>query len=133
MRPIMSAKLTPLAATRMRTSPAAGAGSGACFICRTSGPPALVIQICFMGVLDVASGAKCLPRAPSPLRLALRPHRHHRTRLLGHALPFRRELQPARLVLIVRRRAGLRAALARLAAILFGSGLGHGATLRPHL
>ena len=73
MRPIMSAKLTPLAATRMRTSPAAGAGSGACFICRTSGPPALVIQICFMGVfLDVASGAKCLPRAPSPLRLALR-------------------------------------------------------------
>src|SRR5215471_5915900 len=48
MRPMMSAKLTPLAATRIRTSPALGSGSGASLISRTSGGPARVIHICRM-------------------------------------------------------------------------------------
>src|SRR6516165_10659081 len=46
----MSAKLTPLASTRIRTSPALGSGSGASFTSRTSGGPILVIQICRMTV-----------------------------------------------------------------------------------
>src|SRR5215467_11458849 len=46
MRPMMSAKLTPLASTRMRTSPVFGAGSAASLTRSTSGGPARVIQIC---------------------------------------------------------------------------------------
>src|ERR1700730_16655538 len=42
----MSAKLTPIASTRMRTSPGLGSGSGACLTARTSGGPNFVIQIC---------------------------------------------------------------------------------------
>src|SRR6516225_2905042 len=44
----MSAKLIPLASTRIRTSPAFGSGSGASLTCNTSGGPAFVIQICRM-------------------------------------------------------------------------------------
>src|SRR5580700_6092660 len=50
----MSAKLIPLASTRMRTSPAFGSGSGASLSCNTSGGPALVIQICRMAERSIA-------------------------------------------------------------------------------
>src|SRR4029079_2629289 len=50
MRPRMSAKFTPLASTRTRTSPALGSGSGASLTARTSGAPARVIQICRMAL-----------------------------------------------------------------------------------
>src|SRR5438270_14084745 len=66
---MVSAKLTPAARTRMRSSPALGVGSAASRTSRTSGPPFLLIQICF-------TCAPCLGPAP-------------RANILGHgaALP----------------------------------------------
>ena len=46
---MISAKLTPLASTRMRIPPAAGLGSGASFTTSVSGGPTFEIQICRMG------------------------------------------------------------------------------------
>src|SRR5688572_11210349 len=45
----MSAKLMPLALTRMRTSPLFGSGSGASRSCSFSGPPRPTITTCLMG------------------------------------------------------------------------------------
>src|SRR5215469_12636269 len=56
MRPMMSAKLTPLASTRMRTSPAFGVGSAASLTRSTSGGPARVIQICRTATTPSALG-----------------------------------------------------------------------------
>src|SRR6266478_5177186 len=53
MRPMMSAKLTPLVSTRIRTSPALGSGSGASLTLRTSGGPARVIHICRMTLISL--------------------------------------------------------------------------------
>src|SRR5581483_1484891 len=49
MRARTSAKLTPAAATRIRTSPGPGSGPGASRTSSTEGSPILGIQTCFTG------------------------------------------------------------------------------------
>ena len=61
LRMCVSAWLTPNALTRISTSPSPGTGSGTSWICRTSGPPGLVMTIArILASSPPAANRRCL-------------------------------------------------------------------------